>query len=341
MANNFNKLCDYGCENKAKYQFKNGKWCCSQYFKQCPNMKRWGIPSGMKGKKLSEETKQHLREINTGENNPNYGKKRSEKTKRKQSEAKKGKTYEDLFGKEESLKLRKRLSEIKKGKKVSKETRKKQSESLKGKSYEELYGKRKADKIRKLRSEAKKGQKNHWFLTIERLKKIRPFFSQIEAMRYNPDKPAEKELQVHCKNHLCKNSKEQGGWFTPSRIQLGERIRCLEIAGTDNSYFYCSDECKHNCLLYASKGGDPFKIIVKPYTSVEYQTFRKFVLERDNNLCEFCGKQATDVHHERPQKLEPFFALDPDFAWSCCEKCHYEKGHKDECSTGNLAKKQC
>jgi len=23
------KLCDYGCGQEAKYQFKNGKWCCS------------------------------------------------------------------------------------------------------------------------------------------------------------------------------------------------------------------------------------------------------------------------------------------------------------------------
>ena len=24
-----NKLCDYGCGNTARYQFKNKKWCCS------------------------------------------------------------------------------------------------------------------------------------------------------------------------------------------------------------------------------------------------------------------------------------------------------------------------
>jgi len=28
-------------------------------------------------------------------------------------------------------------------------------------------------------------------------------------MRYNPDKPGEEEIQVHCKNHLCKNSKKK------------------------------------------------------------------------------------------------------------------------------------
>ncbi len=28
-------ICDYGCEKEAKYQFKNGKWCCSKYFQSC------------------------------------------------------------------------------------------------------------------------------------------------------------------------------------------------------------------------------------------------------------------------------------------------------------------
>jgi hypothetical protein len=160
-------------------------------------------------------------------------------------------------------------------------------------------------------------------------------------MRYNPNKPGEKEIQVHCKNHLCKNSKEKGGWFTPSRIQLVERIRQIEhVDGNDGSYFYCCEKCKQLCPLY-NLHSDPFKDIDYSYTNSEYQTFRKFVLERDNYTCQFCGKKATDVHHERPQKLEPFFALDPDLAWSCCKKCHYKYGHKDECSTGNLANYLC
>jgi len=33
-------ICDYGCEKEAKYQFKNGKWCCSKYFQSCPVIKK-------------------------------------------------------------------------------------------------------------------------------------------------------------------------------------------------------------------------------------------------------------------------------------------------------------
>ena len=189
----------------------------------------------------------------------------------------------------------------------------------------------------------KKVLKNLNRRTIKMIENKYPFFSQIEEMRYNPDKVDEKEIQIHCKNHNCKNSKEQDGWFTPTYSQLYERIRQIENKnGNGGSYFYCSDECKKECPLYRL---NPNYVLNDnrdiPYTESEYQTFRKFVLERDKYICQYCEEKATDVHHERPQKLEPFFSLDPDFAWSCCESCHYKKGHKDECSAGKLATKIC
>lgn len=33
-------LCEYGCGNEAKYQFKNGVWCCSKHSNSCPAIKR-------------------------------------------------------------------------------------------------------------------------------------------------------------------------------------------------------------------------------------------------------------------------------------------------------------
>ena len=225
-------------------------------------------------------------------------------------------------------------------------------------------GKKRSNSFKKRMSKLMTGKNNHMFGTggywkgkkrskeviikfinshkqsIDDIKIKYPFFSQIEEMRY---KPGEKEIQIHCKNHNCKNSKEQDGWFTPTYSQLYERIRQIENKnGNGGSYFYCSDECKKECPLYRL---NPNYVLNDnrdiPYTESEYQTFRKFVLERDKYICQYCEEKATDVHHERPQKLEPFFSLDPDFAWSCCESCHYKKGHKDECSAGKLATKIC
>jgi hypothetical protein len=74
------KLCNYGCGQEAKYQFKNDKWCCSENQNSCPEMKR----------KNSEKLK--------GENNPNYGKKASDRTRKKISESHKGRKvlFEDI-----------------------------------------------------------------------------------------------------------------------------------------------------------------------------------------------------------------------------------------------------
>ena len=55
---------------------------------------------GVRGSHRSNETRELLRQLNLGKNNPNYGLKRSEETKRKQSEAMTGrpKTYADENG---------------------------------------------------------------------------------------------------------------------------------------------------------------------------------------------------------------------------------------------------
>jgi len=279
------ETCEYGCGQKAEYQLKNGKWCCSKKFNSCSEVRR----------KNSEKNK--IRQA--GKSNGMYGKKHTIESKRKNSESNK-KAWRDTTSIFNTDKYRK--------------------------------------KLRKSLIEASKKRKR----TIEMIKERYPLFSIIERMRYNSDKPGEKEIQVHCKNHNCPNSKEQGGWFTPTNIQLYERIRNIEHHGLDNSYMYCSDECKNECPLFNLKS-DPLKINKKYYTSSEYEQFRKFVLERDEYICQFCGEDSTEVHHERPQKLEPFFALDPDFAWSCCKQCHYEKGHEKntDCSTGNLSKLMC
>ena len=277
-----------------------------------------------KGKKLSEEHRRKIGESGKRENlseetlrkmsESQKGKKHSEETKRKISELKKTSQFGEnnpFYNKKHSEETKRRISELHKGKIVSEESKKKNRESNK--------------------------------LSIKQINERYPFFSKIEEIRYNPDKPIEeKEIQVHCKYSECKNSKEKDGWFTPTASQLSERIRQLERTGKDLIYFYCCQECKDICPLYNSHGTDPFKVPKElPYTYEEYQTFRQHVLTRDNHLCQFCGDKATDVHHERPQKLEPFFALDPDFAWSCCEECHYSKGHAGECNTNNLANKSC
>jgi very-short-patch-repair endonuclease len=57
------KLCDYGCKKEAIYQFKNGKYCCSENHRHCKGIQRKAGSSRIgripwnKGIKSSEETK--------------------------------------------------------------------------------------------------------------------------------------------------------------------------------------------------------------------------------------------------------------------------------------------
>lgn len=34
------QLCDYGCGQEAKFKFKNGKVCCSEFYSQCPSLRK-------------------------------------------------------------------------------------------------------------------------------------------------------------------------------------------------------------------------------------------------------------------------------------------------------------
>ena len=77
-----------------------------------------------KGKKLSEETRKRISEMNKGENHPFYGKHHTDEAKKKISEAHKGKHHtEDT---------KKKMSEARKGKPKSAEHKKKISELKKG-----------------------------------------------------------------------------------------------------------------------------------------------------------------------------------------------------------------
>ena len=330
-------ICDYGCEQEAKYQFKNGKRCCSDNIAKCPNMRK-RVSESSKGKIISEKQKEKIRKIQKERmKNLNVRKEHSIKMKElwssKEYRDKVIKAQKDGWTEDAKKKQKEIIKETWKNEDLIKKHKRSQKlawENQKSKLNDKEYKKKISDKT-KLLWEDENFRYNRQ-VNIEKLKNEHKLFCKEEEIR---ECTQTKRLQVRCKLNSCRK------WFTPTYNQLYYRIFSLEHpSGTDGGYLYCSDECKQICSLYNLRS-DPFKDLSKAYTNEEYQTFRKFVLERDNNKCQFCGERATDVHHERPQKLEPFFSLDPDYAWACCEKCHYKYGHKDECSTGKLANTIC
>ena len=125
-----------------------------------------GKPSGMKGKQHSAETRKKMSEAHKGKQAWNKGIPQSEETRKKNSEAHKGENNY-WFGKHHSEEAKKKNSEAHKGennywfgKHHSAEARKKISEANKGENHP-LFGKHHSEETRKKMSEANKG-KNHW-----------------------------------------------------------------------------------------------------------------------------------------------------------------------------------
>jgi len=312
-------LCKFGCGNIATHIFKDGTFCCNKIWQRCPVHKN-NIGEHFKNKP-----------------SPLKGTIRDEKIVKKSSDSLKKywNIESNRIKQSDRLKLSCKKEEVKKNKSIAAKKqwkdpviRKRMNESRNRYWNNLSFEEKKKFALKKQR-------------TIEYIKEKYPTFFKVEDLRYNPDKPGEKEIQVRCKNHLCKNSKEKGGWFTATGRQLEWRIYAIESnIGNDGGYFYCSDKCKSECPLYNLRS-DPNEIKDLLYTQSEYQIFRQEVLHRANNFCEYCHKHANHVHHSRPQKLEPGFTLDPDFGIACCKECHYKYGHKDECSTGQLSNIIC
>jgi len=300
-------ICEYGCGREAKYKFKNGRWCCEHDYRLCPHI------SESKSVKMKKAWKNPNSKINSNE----VRTKRAEGVKRSW---------------DRDPERKKKLSEWNKENWEDKdsffhtEQRREKISKVSQKYWDDPNSKFNSPEHGKKISDGTK-------LSIAYLEKHRPIFLKEEDIK---EDPVTGELQVRCKNHNCKNSKELDGWFTPTKIQLWERMRSI-YNGYGGGYLYCSQECKDVCPLF-----NPKKINPHSYIDSELQIFRHEVLERDDYKCLYCGEMAVHVHHIRTQKLEPFFALDPDYGISCCKLCHYKYAHGGEkCSTGYLSHKEC
>lgn len=171
-----------------------------------------------------------------------------------------------------------------------------------------------------------------------------PLFCKIEEIM---DDPNDYGILIRCKHSECRK------WFKPTSNQLRQRINAIESSwryslGTEYN-FYCSDNCKNLCPLYKLRS-DPFELPDNGNVPTDYELdiWRDQVIENQfkefgKNFCEICGEEYEiyHAHHILPVKLFPGFALDPDNGMILCPKHHYEYGHKDECSTGALAKVIC
>jgi len=249
-------ICDYGCGQTATHFFKSTKkWCCSKSTNSCPGIKKL---KKEKNKDLwtVEKRKDHGKKTIERFKNPNERKKQSDRiTKYFQQEGSKEKSSKGSLKRFENETIEEKEIRVQNHKDAAtSEVRKKQSNSainrFKNETIEE-----KESRIQSIKDGWT--EENRFYngikskFTISKLKNKYSFFSFIEEMRYEPGKKSFRIIQVHCKNSNCKNSIEQGGWFTPDIESFKRRIYALEKSdGDDGAYLYCSDECKKECCLF-------------------------------------------------------------------------------------------
>lgn len=208
----------------------------------------------------------------------------------------------------------------------------------------------KCSEVRKKNSKNNAGENNAMHgkhsanrYTIEDWYKIYPFFCKIEKPKFNEHG----KIIVKCKK--CEK------WFAPDSESLRSRRDALEHPdGNGGHYLYCSNECKGSCSLFnlrpeyfLNRENDKSLISINERSIWKKEVFLRQKTSVGQNQCELCGNtnlNELECHHEKPIKLFPHLALDPDNGIILCggnseKNCHHKIGHQGECSTGSLANK--
>jgi len=243
----------------------------------------------------------------------------TEEMRQKASIRMKGKTYIELYGEEKAKRIKEKIG-IK-----SKEDR---FRPTKDKTWNEVYGIEKADEMRKNLIEKNTGNPK----LKDRCGIKNPAYKGAKDSLYDHWSPKltfdenkkndEEKIEVRC--IYC------GKWFTPTSIEMDNRIGALKGCGVGGS-FYCSKSCKELCPDY-------YQVLwpknYKPYENNPFRTrtevsseLRKIVFERDNWLCQKCESITNtqlECHHIDPVSQAPMFANDQDSCITLCKDCHKE-----------------
>jgi len=256
-----------------------------------------GIKGMGMGPKHTEESKRKISEAHKGKN-------LSIEHRKKMSEAKKGcipwnkgltkstdgrikKGAEKGIGKKHSAETRKKISEVQKGKKLSPEQIKKMVESRKGYSPSEETRKKIGDANRgKIRSEEFRKKISEINKGRRTSKETKEKLSKVMIGRigYNKDK----KLSEEAKKKLSENSKgeKNHNW----RGGITPKDKCLRV-------------------------------------TIEFRLWREAVFARDNWMCQDCGKRGgrLHAHHIKPFAKFPELRTSIENGITLCIECHKRK----------------
>ena len=169
----------------------------------------------------------------------------------------KGKTYEEIYGKEEAIAIK---NNMKKPKSVP--------SYKKDKTWEEIFGKEKGKEMKKECSERQKGRKVNWGNKIS---------IGVE--------------NAHKRKQFGYKKGEQKGIKNPmKRPEVRKKQKQNVKRGKDN---YFAQHIFSKEKNWNWKSG----ISYEPYGFEFNEELKKLIRKRDNSKCQICGKYGKDVHH--------------------------------------------
>jgi hypothetical protein len=134
-------------------------------------------------------------------------------------------------------------------------------------------------------------------MTFKKLIEFYPELIVIENLKEGPNG----EVLGHCKNSKCDKSIDHGNYFELTAHQIQFRYYALDTI-SDGYYFYCCEECKKECVLY-NKSARQLEILLDPDTNPNQATSQELSIWRK----EVFTRQLKD----NPTHSENF-----------CERCH-------------------
>jgi len=194
-------LCQCGCGIKVAHKYVRGHH--------------------MRGRIVSEETKEKLRQSKLGEKNPNYGKRPSDESIRKQVESRRGYVISD--------ETRKKISKSKMGHKVSKETKQKIGKKLKGRTFSDEYKKKMSKSTSAEKNGRWKGGCNWYQHTVvwKLHGKDKCDLCGMTNEEHQLKHQSNCRLSMHCRNKNYKDH-DESNWVTVCEFGCHKKIENID-----------------------------------------------------------------------------------------------------------------
>lgn len=259
----------------TKFEYK--LWTAMHRFIYGNDMKNKIKITSNKYKIIKENFSKFRSEVNKGEGNPNYGNRWNDEQRKNLSNQKKGKSLEELFGKEKADIIKKKMSDFqksyshKKGYKHTIESKLKMSLSRRGKKKPESYRKKVSERMKgNTYGKANKGRKfgEEFRKKISLAKKGKPSPNKGRRNWFKQTEETKNRISQSLKNLHRKCSEEtKQKMRMVAKIIRNKKVLCIETNIIYNNYMDAAFKTKikniGKCCLGKEKeaGGYHWKFI--------------------------------------------------------------------------------